>query len=135
MLIVRGIVLSLGLAVLSFGQADANKGQILGTVTDPNGAAVPIASVTIRNPGTGLLRDLKTDENGRYRAVLLDPGNYEVVGQSTGFAATTVAGIVLPVWRGRYRRHRTQGRNNHHDIGSRRHAATGGATSTDYKPQ
>jgi hypothetical protein len=80
-----------------FGQADANKGQILGTVTDPNGAVVPNAAITIRSSSTGFTREVKSDENGQYRAVLLDPGTYEVSGQAHGFAQATVTGIVLPV--------------------------------------
>lgn len=97
MLLLLRVALGLAVSVAAWAQADANKGQILGTITDPNGAVVPNATVTIRNTGTGLQRELKTDLEGQYRAVLLDPGTYEVVAQSSGFAPTTVSGVVLTV--------------------------------------
>jgi len=88
--------MALSLAAL-WAQADGNKGQILGTVTDPNGSVVSNASVTIKNTDTGSMRELKTDSEGNYRAVLLDPGTYEVAAKSTGFATATVQGVVLTV--------------------------------------
>lgn len=42
-------------------QTDANKAQVNGTVTDPNGAVVPNAVVKIKNSNTGLLRELKSN--------------------------------------------------------------------------
>lgn len=84
-------------AVMSFGQADANKGQIVGTVYDAKQAAVPEATVKIRNTGTGLTRDLKTNGVGQYRAVQLDPGQYELVAEAPGFAAATMQGINVTV--------------------------------------
>ena len=80
-----------------WAQADANKGQIAGTVWDPKQAVVPGASVTLRNTGTGSTRELKTNEVGQYRAVLLDPGRYEISASSAGFAAAKVEGITLNV--------------------------------------
>lgn len=84
-------------ALGAWGQADANKAQLSGTVLDPKGAVVPNASVKIRNIGTGLLRELRSNEVGQFRAVQLDPGQYELVAQSAGFAPTTLAGIELTV--------------------------------------
>ncbi|MBC7927774.1 MAG: TonB-dependent receptor [Bryobacteraceae bacterium] len=80
-----------------WAQADGNKGQILGTVSDPNGSVVPNAKVTIKNTGTGFTRELTTDADGKYRALLLDPGNYDVSSQSAGFSTATLQGIVLSV--------------------------------------
>jgi hypothetical protein len=80
-----------------FAQADANKGQIVGTVFDAKQAAVPDASVKVRNLGTGLIRASKTNGSGQYRAVQLDPGQYEIVAQSPGFAPTTLTGITVSV--------------------------------------
>ncbi|MEK7406210.1 MAG: TonB-dependent receptor [Acidobacteriota bacterium] len=93
----KSILLALLLATLAWPQSDANKGQIVGTVYDPNQAVVPRATVKIRNLETGFARELATNGVGQYRAVLLDPGRYEVVAQSAGFAATTVSGLVLNV--------------------------------------
>jgi len=80
-----------------FGQADANKGQIGGTVYDPNQAVVPNADVTIRNADTGLERTLKTNASGQYRAVLLDAGRYQILAKASGFAEAKVEGVQLNV--------------------------------------
>lgn len=85
------------LAVAGWAQTDANKAQLVGTVFDPNNAVVPGASIKIRNVGTGLARDLKTNEAGLYRAVALDPGTYVVEVNSGGFAAQKIDGLVLQV--------------------------------------
>ncbi|MDX2154611.1 MAG: carboxypeptidase regulatory-like domain-containing protein [Bryobacteraceae bacterium] len=82
---------------LLFGQADANKGQIIGSVFDAKQAAVPGATVKVKNVRTGLTRELKTNEEGQYRAVQLDAGEYEIVAQSSGFAPATLQGITLNV--------------------------------------
>ncbi len=92
-------VLTLGTMLTAFGwaQADGNKAQIAGTVMDPNQAAVVGAKVSVRNTGTGLLRELKTNDAGFYRAVLLDPGTYDVTVDAAGFAQSKLSGIVLTV--------------------------------------
>ncbi len=90
-------VMALLCAIAAWGQADANKAQLSGTVLDPNGAVVPNASVKIRNTGTGLQRELRTSDVGQFRAVQLDPGRYELVAESAGFAPTTLTGIELTV--------------------------------------
>ena len=84
-------------AAMLFGQADANKGQIVGTVYDMKQAAVPDATVKIRNTGTGSMRELKTSGAGQYRAVQLDPGQYEITAQAAGFAVSRVEGILVTV--------------------------------------
>jgi hypothetical protein len=82
---------------LLFGQADANKGQIVGTVTDPNSAVIAGAKLTLKNSATGTSRDLVTNSSGSYRAVLLDPGTYELTATSSGFAENKISGLVLNV--------------------------------------
>jgi Carboxypeptidase regulatory-like domain len=84
-------------ALLAWGQANANKAQLAGVVLDPNGAVIPNASVQIKNPQTGLLRELHTGSDGSFLAVQLDPGVYEVVAKSPGFSPTTLQNIELSV--------------------------------------
>ncbi|MCS7042820.1 MAG: TonB-dependent receptor [Bryobacteraceae bacterium] len=91
-----GVIL-LACSLLVWGQADANKAQLSGTVLDPKGAVVPGASIKIRNVKTGFQRELKSGETGQFRAVQLDPGTYELVAESPGFAPTTLTGIELGV--------------------------------------
>jgi outer membrane receptor protein involved in Fe transport len=97
MLRLRLLVALLVSCATLFGQANANKGQILGTVYDTAGAAVPGAKVTIKNVDTGLTREIETGPEGAYRAVALDPGTYQVTATTSGFAPTTLAGLVLNV--------------------------------------
>jgi len=87
----------LACALALWGQADANKAQLSGTVYDPKGAVVPGAAVKVRNVRTGFQRELKTGEEGQFRLVQLDPGSYELTAESAGFAPTTLTGIELGV--------------------------------------
>ena len=87
----------LACALALWGQADANKAQLSGTVYDPKGAVVPGATVKIRNVRTGFQRELKSGEEGQFRAVQLDPGTYELTAESAGFAPATLTGIELGV--------------------------------------
>ncbi len=48
-------------------QAQSNSGSISGAVTDPSGAVVPGATVTVENPVSGYLRTAKTDSTGRFQ--------------------------------------------------------------------
>ncbi|HYK90357.1 MAG TPA: carboxypeptidase-like regulatory domain-containing protein, partial [Acidobacteriota bacterium] len=49
-------------------QALAQEATIVGTVTDPSGAAVPNATVTVTNTGTGQSRTITTNAVGQYVA-------------------------------------------------------------------
>jgi len=71
-------------AVFAFGQAET--GSIAGTVTDPSGAVVPGATVTVRNLATGATRNTTTNQSGAYTEAQLAPGNYEVAVSSANFA-------------------------------------------------
>lgn len=88
-----GVLFSFGL----WAQSDANKGQILGTVYDPNQAVIPGAKVSIKNQDTGLARELTTNDSGQFRAVLLDPGRYEVRIEAQGFAPSVFKDIEVSV--------------------------------------
>ena len=71
-----------------------NLGTIRGTVTDPNGAALPNATVQVTDLETGIQRDLTTNSEGNYEAANLKPGNYKVTITASGFK-TSVANVVL----------------------------------------
>lgn len=74
-------------------------GTIQGTVTDPSGAAVPTASVTVRNLATGEERSFTTDQSGLYVVPSLPVGRYSVTAKATGLETTTVNDVVLEVSR------------------------------------
>lgn len=67
--------------------AQQEVGQIVGTVLDPSGAAVPEAKVTVKNVATGVERPpMTTDNRGSFVVVSLLPGLYEVKVEHSGFA-------------------------------------------------
>lgn len=92
------LVLVLVLAVSGLlAQSGAQTGQITGTVTDPNGAVVPGAKITIINAETGATREVTSDESGLYRAVLLSAGRYNVTVNASGFAPSKITDVVVNV--------------------------------------
>src|SRR5579875_793026 len=78
------IVLLLGPAAPSI-LAQAGRGTISGTITDPSGAIVPGATVTLLNPATGVSLHTKTTAAGLYTFISLNPGTYQVTASLTGF--------------------------------------------------
>lgn len=66
-----------------------------GTVTDPSGAIVPGASVTLASAATGTHRALTTDASGRYSFTQLPPSIYTLGIQVKGFKEYKQTGIAL----------------------------------------
>jgi Carboxypeptidase regulatory-like domain len=60
-------------------------GDVTGTVLDPSGAAVPDATVTLKNNDTGGTQTTNTSSTGAYRFHLLNPGSYTVSAAASGF--------------------------------------------------
>src|SRR5450755_1834210 len=65
-------------------------GKITGVVTDPSGAVVANASVTIINLGTNFSKAAMTDSSGFYQAPLLPIGKYKVIASAGGFEKVEV---------------------------------------------
>ena len=80
-------------ALTSFAQIQ--NGQFAGTVTDPSGAAVPNAKVTITNAGTGLAVTATTNSTGGYLASELPPGVYKISVEAAGFKRFEDVGVTL----------------------------------------
>src|SRR5262245_4591332 len=91
------VVLVLAAPLHLAAQSQAAGGTIEGTITDESGAVLPGASVTVRNPATGAVRDVHTDGAGRYSAPLLPVGTYEVTAALSGFATTRRPSLVLNI--------------------------------------
>src|SRR5437762_7300151 len=99
------VVIVMVCSIVVCGQT--NKGSISGTVTDPNGAVIPGASVTITNLGTGQKVTVMTSDAGAFAVQSLDPVTYSVLVEAKGFkkalldhvkvdtAATAPANVVL----------------------------------------
>jgi Carboxypeptidase regulatory-like domain len=69
------------------------RGTISGAVTDPTGASMPGAKVTVTETQTGTKINTATDSAGQYSAPFLLPGDYEVAVQAQGFKGFTRKGI------------------------------------------
>src|SRR5579872_522889 len=85
------VLLSAALPLL----AQNNFGRISGTVTDPTGAAVAGATVTVRNTDTQAVRNEKTDDHGFYVADNLPIGPYAVEVNHPGFKHSVQPGYQL----------------------------------------
>jgi len=77
--------------------AQSATGQILGTVTDPTGAVIPNASVTVTNTATNESTKAKTSGAGTYLVSQLIPGPYRIKVEAPGFATTVVTVDALQV--------------------------------------
>ena len=75
----------------AFGQAIS--GDVTGTVSDPSGAVVPSATVTIQNDQTGVKTTAPTNTNGVYRFLNLPVGSYTLSVTAGGFAQKTQKGL------------------------------------------
>ena len=87
-----GVFLSVSIAV--FGQDTAS---ITGTVTDPSGAAVGGAQVTLNSPERGINRETQTNADGEYLVGGLPPGPYKLSISTPGFKKYEAGGIILRV--------------------------------------
>lgn len=92
-------VLIVGLMAWSSPQASAQVAgaTLSGLVTDTSGAGIPSAKVSIKNIGTGEVREVPTNGDGFYSVPNLLPGNYEVTVSGQGFATLIQKGITLTV--------------------------------------
>jgi len=88
-------LLSIGTAV--FGQSQATTGLIQGNVTDPNGAVVQRATVTVSNIDTGFERTVTSNSDGFFSAPLLPLGKYRVTTEAANFTKAILEGIELSV--------------------------------------
>jgi hypothetical protein len=82
------LLLLLGLAAPSLMAQSLVSGDITGTVTDPSGAVVPGAAVSLKSDATGATRATTTNATGAYRFALLPPGKYTVSVTGQGFNKT-----------------------------------------------
>src|ERR1700757_3213023 len=77
--------------------AQAGRGSISGLVTDPGGAVVQGAQVTLLNPATGVTQHTVTSGAGLYSFISLNPGVYQVTASQTGFASVAIDKITVNV--------------------------------------
>ncbi len=66
-------------------------GDIVGTVTDPTGAAIPGAQVTAKAASTGDTKNVTADQSGNFRISLLKPDTYNLTVKAPGFTTTSTS--------------------------------------------
>src|ERR1700741_2404977 len=93
----RGVLLLFSLAALvaTPAWAQTQLGTLFGTVTDPSGAVVPGAEVSVENVSTGLKRDGRTDKTGEYQLVCLPTGRNTLPVEKEGVQTEVREGIAL----------------------------------------
>jgi hypothetical protein len=94
------IVLAIALLFTIPANAQVAGATLSGTVTDPSGAAIAGAMVTITNKATGGSRAIPTDAAGFYSAPNLLPGAYEVTFAASGFSTAKQGELTLTVGAG-----------------------------------
>ncbi|MGH9326873.1 MAG: carboxypeptidase regulatory-like domain-containing protein [Terriglobia bacterium] len=85
------------LRVTVFAQSGAGMATIVGTVTDPSGAVIPGASVTVTVPDKGFARKLVTNSSGLYRLADVPIGAAVITVEAHGFKRFVRSGITLSV--------------------------------------
>ncbi len=90
-------IIALLLAAGSAGAYAQSTATISGTITDPSGAVVPQAQVTVHGLSTGVDRSVTSDPAGSYTVPSLQPGNYSVSVHAPGFADYRLASVTLQV--------------------------------------
>ena len=91
-------LLLFGLSTAAFAQSTTT-GAIGGVVTNPNKEVVAGAAVTVKNMGTNKEDTATTDDTGRFKVANLQPGNYSVIVNSSGFSPLTQENVVVEVGR------------------------------------
>src|SRR4051794_7603464 len=87
------------LILLTIGGAQAQelRGKITGRVTDPNGASVAGATVSVTDIARNKTVELTTNSEGLFEAPYLLPGSYRVVVETTGFKKSIQDGVQVVI--------------------------------------
>jgi hypothetical protein len=98
--IVKALLATLGLVIFCATMVHAQSagtGAISGTVSDPQGRAVPNATVTATSLETGQARTATTGTDGDYKFSLIPPGNYRLRFTAAGFKTSEVSSLAVSV--------------------------------------
>jgi len=99
--LLAGILLSLASFLFLFGTPRANAqlytGSVTGVVTDPSGAVIPSAKVTLADQNKGFAFNGSTNSSGRYVLRSIPPGTYKITVEAPNFRSQTQEDIKLDV--------------------------------------
>jgi carboxypeptidase family protein/TonB-dependent receptor-like protein len=82
---VKTLMLAFLIMLPSVASAQTYRASVRGTVTDPNGAAIPGAEIRVINQANGDTRVVSSDSGGEYAVTALDAGEYRMTVTATGF--------------------------------------------------
>src|SRR3989442_8001379 len=89
-------LVAISMLLLALGAvAQVQNGQFTGVVTDPSGAAIPNAKVTVTNMGTSLSVTTTSNQDGVYVVKELPVGTYKITAEAKGFKTRTDTNLVL----------------------------------------
>lgn len=91
------VVLVCFLSTLSAWAQSTSSGTVAGAITDPSGAVVAGATVTLTDPSTSTSRTATTNTTGRYYFADVTPGTYNIVVAKSGFSTTKAEHQVVEV--------------------------------------
>ncbi len=91
------VALALVLFSASFAIAQDYRGKVQGVVSDENGAAIPGAHIVLRNVKTGVEASRASDSDGRYIFDFVEPGDYVVVAEQSGFKKAVQENVIVRV--------------------------------------
>ncbi len=77
--------------------AQTSTATLVGTVDDPSGSAVPNAKIAIQNLANQARREFTTSTSGDYRFPFLQPGEYSITVEATGFSTKFIKQVTLGV--------------------------------------
>jgi hypothetical protein len=92
-----GVCAALALLTAAPVWAQSGTASLTGRVTDPQGAVIPGATITVTHRATGAARTTVTNESGVYQLSSLPPGMYEVTIELSGFRTARLENIELRV--------------------------------------
>ncbi len=96
-LCVAAVVVLVMAATVPCAAQNASTGAITGIISDPSGAVIVEAQVTVTNQATGEVRKVTSRNDGIYLVPLLSPGSYRVEVSKQGFKTSSVLGIRVNV--------------------------------------
>src|SRR3984893_11517677 len=96
-IIALSMTLFFGLFAAVAAHSQVTGATLGGTVTDPSGAAVPGAQISVKNNATGVTREVTSDSSGLYTVPNVIPGDYEVRVSAKGFSTARQANVSLAV--------------------------------------
>src|SRR5215472_2965433 len=91
------VFLLAALCFASVAQAQLYTGSVTGVITDPSGAIVPSAKVTLTDQDKGYTYNATTDTTGRYLFRSIAPGNYRIAVEAPNFESQRKENIRLDV--------------------------------------